>query len=51
VEQAHLMASRLPNATMKVLEGHGHSCFLAASLDLNQLLSAWEAETSRLPFP
>jgi pimeloyl-ACP methyl ester carboxylesterase len=48
VEQAHLMASRLPNATMKVLEGHGHSCFLAASLDLAELLTEWEGERQQI---
>jgi pimeloyl-ACP methyl ester carboxylesterase len=43
VEQARLMASRLPNATLKVLDGHGHSCFLAASLDLANILEHWKA--------
>lgn len=42
VQQATLMASRLPNATTRILEGHGHSCFLAASLDLDAILRDWD---------
>ena len=47
VEQAKLMASRLPHATMVTLDGHGHSCFLAASLDLDALLAEWETRGPR----
>jgi len=44
VKQATYMAARVPNATLRVLKGHGHGCFLAPDLDLNQLLRDWEAE-------
>lgn len=43
VTQATYMASRAPHATMRVLEGHGHGCFLAPDLDLNLLLQEWDA--------
>jgi 3-oxoadipate enol-lactonase len=41
VEQAAWMAARVPDATMHVLHGHGHSCFLAHDLDLNAILRGW----------
>ena len=41
VEQAALMSARVPDATMRVLHGHGHSCFLAHDLDLDAILRAW----------
>jgi pimeloyl-ACP methyl ester carboxylesterase len=44
VKQATYMAARVPGATMRVLEGHGHGCFLAPDLDLNVLLQDWAAE-------
>lgn len=47
VEQARLMASLLPRATVRILEGHGHSCFLARSLDLSAMLDAWQREAAR----
>ena len=43
VAQATLMASRTPDATVHVLEGHGHSCFLAHDLDVDEMLRAWRA--------
>jgi len=43
VEQARLMASLTPLATMRVLEGHGHSCLIAPDLDLSVLLDEWPA--------
>jgi 3-oxoadipate enol-lactonase len=46
VEQAHLMASLLPNATVRILRGHGHICLLAPDLDLAALLAAWPAHAS-----
>lgn len=42
VEQATYMSARVPHATMRVLEGYGHGCFLAPDLDLNQLLQDWD---------
>jgi pimeloyl-ACP methyl ester carboxylesterase len=44
VTQARFMVSRVPRATMRILNGHGHGCFLAPDLDLNALLLQWEAE-------
>ena len=41
VEQAAFMASRVPDATTRVLHGHGHSCFLAHDLDLDAILREW----------
>jgi hypothetical protein len=35
------MSSRAPQATMRILEGHGHGCFLAPDLDLDQILRGW----------
>jgi pimeloyl-ACP methyl ester carboxylesterase len=50
VQQARLMASRLPDACVRVLEGHGHICLLAPDLDLAALLEEWRC-TPRIPFP
>ncbi len=41
VEQARLMAALIPRATTMVLRGHGHSCFLTRSLDLDPILASW----------
>ena len=41
VSQARLMAASAPNATMMILRGYGHSCFLAQSLDLHAILQGW----------
>ncbi len=41
MEQATYMSARVPNATMRVLHGHGHGCFLAPDLDLDALLKEW----------
>lgn len=41
VAQAELMTARVPGASMLVLPGHGHSCFLAHDLDLSVLLQEW----------
>ena len=45
VEQARLMASRTPHATLKVLEGHGHICLIAPDLDLCTILDEWRAQS------
>lgn len=42
VEQATLMASLVPRATLKVLAGHGHICLIAPDLDLAALLDDWQ---------
>jgi 3-oxoadipate enol-lactonase len=41
VEQARYMAARVPGATMRVLEGHGHICLIAPNVDLGQILQEW----------
>lgn len=41
VEQARYMASRVPGATMRVLEGHGHICLLAPDMDVAAVLEEW----------
>ena len=38
VEQARLMSELTPAATMRVLEGHGHSCLIAPDMDLAAIL-------------
>jgi 3-oxoadipate enol-lactonase len=41
VEQARFMAARVPGASMRVLEGHGHICLLAPDLDISEILGEW----------
>jgi pimeloyl-ACP methyl ester carboxylesterase len=43
VEQAVLMADRVPDATLRVLDGHGHICLIAPDLDLRAILEEWRA--------
>lgn len=43
VEQATLMASLTPRASMRVLAGHGHTCLIAPDLDLGMVLEDWTA--------
>ena len=42
VAQATYMSARVPGAMMRILQGHGHGCFLAPDMDLNELLQDWE---------
>ena len=41
VEQARLMSERTPAATMRILEGHGHSCLIAPDMDLATIVADW----------
>jgi 3-oxoadipate enol-lactonase len=41
VDQARMMTSLTPRASMRVLEGHGHSCLIAPDLDLSTILDEW----------
>lgn len=41
VAQARYMAARVPAATVRILEGHGHICLIAPDLDLGQILQEW----------
>jgi pimeloyl-ACP methyl ester carboxylesterase len=43
VEQATLMTQLTPSSTLRVLEGHGHSCLIAPDLDLAEILEGWLA--------
>lgn len=47
VEQAKLMTNLTPSATMRILEGHGHSCLIAPDLDLADILEDWMAGARR----
>jgi 3-oxoadipate enol-lactonase len=46
VEQARLMSALTPSATLRVLEGHGHSCLIAPDMDLAAILDDWLARRS-----
>jgi pimeloyl-ACP methyl ester carboxylesterase len=41
VQQARLMSGLSPRASMRVLEGHGHSCLIAPGLDLAAIIDDW----------
>ncbi|MEQ1575432.1 MAG: alpha/beta fold hydrolase [Vicinamibacterales bacterium] len=43
VREAEYMAARVPGATVRVLEGHGHICLIAPGVDLAHLLHEWRA--------
>jgi 3-oxoadipate enol-lactonase len=43
VEQARLMSELTPAATLRVLEGHGHSCLIAPDMDLAAIIDDWLA--------
>jgi len=47
VDQARLMSELTPMATMRVLEGHGHSCLIAPDLDLSAIVEEWRAGAHR----
>jgi pimeloyl-ACP methyl ester carboxylesterase len=46
-EQAVLMAERVPDASLHVLEGHGHICLIAPDVDLGAILEEWRARRRR----
>ena len=41
LEQASYMAERVPRASLRVLEGHGHICLIAPNLDLRTIIAHW----------
>lgn len=41
VAQGRLMQSLAPRSTLRILEGHGHSCLVAPDMDLAALLDEW----------
>ena len=42
VTNAQEMASLAPHATLRILNGHGHTCLVAPDLDLAQILADWQ---------
>lgn len=44
VREAQYMARRVPQATLRVLTGHGHICLIAPNLDLERLLQEWRPQ-------
>lgn len=42
LEQGTYMAERVPHATLRVLEGHGHICLIAPNLDLRAIIAEWQ---------
>ena len=44
--QAKFMAARVPQARVRVLDGHGHVCLIAPDVDLGQILDEW---TTKIP--
>jgi pimeloyl-ACP methyl ester carboxylesterase len=42
VEDAHFMAARMPEATVRILPGHGHVCMINADFDLLEHVEEWE---------
>jgi 3-oxoadipate enol-lactonase len=49
VEQARIMASRVPGARVRVLDGHGHICLIAPDLELADLLDQWRGRGQAEP--
>jgi pimeloyl-ACP methyl ester carboxylesterase len=47
VQQAQFMAARVPNAVLRVLEGHGHICLIAPDIDLANMLTTWRGTAAR----
>jgi pimeloyl-ACP methyl ester carboxylesterase len=45
IREARLMASALPNASVKIFEGSGHACLLGDSVKLADLIAEWESVT------
>lgn len=45
VSEARFMASRMPRATVKVLQGHGHVCLIHHELNLLEEITNWIEET------
>jgi len=43
VAQARFMAARVPDAHVRVLDGHGHICLIAPGIDLGCILDEWTA--------
>ena len=46
VAQAHLMAERVPGATVRVLSGHGHICLIAPDIDMSRIVAEWQTHSA-----
>ena len=46
VEQASFMAERIPEATLRVLKGHGHGCLLAPDVHFARIVTEWLGSAS-----
>lgn len=44
VQQATFMAARVPGATLRVLNRHGHICLIAPQVDLAHILAEWRTD-------
>lgn len=44
VAQARYMAARIPDATLRILHGHGHICLIAPGVELAEMLREWIGE-------
>ena len=47
VQQARLMSELTPAGSMRVLEGHGHSCLIAPDIDLSEIIDEWVTRADR----
>ena len=47
VQQARLMSELTPGGSMRVLEGHGHSCLIAPDIDLSEIIDEWVTHAHR----
>jgi len=47
IDQAALMSALAPSGSMRVLEGHGHSCLIAPDLSLADILDEWNPRGDR----
>jgi pimeloyl-ACP methyl ester carboxylesterase len=47
VTQARYMVERVRNGTLRVLEGHGHVCLIAPSVDLAEIIRNWRSDADR----
>lgn len=48
VAQAQYMAARVPDATVRILDGHGHICLIAPDIDLSRIIDAWRRASPSL---
>ncbi len=47
VQQATLMCGLTPAATLRILEGHGHSCLIAPDMELAAIVREWMMRADR----